>query len=206
MSFSYPISNPAYFNSQSSSYYDDLPNLDREDASRTLRLSKIWDRNGLLVIKSDLVSEGMQPACLRIFNNFKNWSTDRQIGDRRGRNQIIERKLEGPSRYLPTGPLMAMLELNPAISTLSIDITDRKDYYHQMETSIERSYTNLLWPPLPLGQLRDTAAYADLVPEGRKIFQSLGGLLVIFLVAVQKEENVWSLRRCQTITWFTSAL
>lgn len=111
-----------------------------------LEACKIWDINGLLVLKPDLVEPCLQPACLRIFNNFKNETPDRQIGDRRGRNQV-ERKLERPSRFLPTGPVLANLELDPELSTLSIDITDPKDYYHHMRTSTSRAFTNQLWPP-----------------------------------------------------------
>lgn len=141
--------------------HDDLPDLDLESPDDTLKVARLWDINGLLVLKPRLVDQRLQPSCLRVFNNFKNEGTDRQIGDRRGRNQI-ERKMLGPSRSLPTGPLLANLELNPNSSTLSIDITDRKDYYHQMMTSASRSFTNQLWPPIPIRHLRDTKAYAEM--------------------------------------------
>ena len=82
----------------------DLPDLDKEDPARTLQLAKVWDVNGLLHLSSKQIEGGMRPACMRVFNCYKSTLVDRQIGDRRGRNQI-EAYLPGVSRSLPTGPL-----------------------------------------------------------------------------------------------------
>ena len=82
--------------------FSDLPDLDREDPSKVLGLAKIWDINGLLFLAPPVIEERMVPSCLRVFNCFKNETTDREIGDRRGMNQI-EGYLPGPSRFLPCG-------------------------------------------------------------------------------------------------------
>lgn len=37
--------------------YDDLPNLDLESADDTLKVAKLWDINGLLVLKPGLVEQ-----------------------------------------------------------------------------------------------------------------------------------------------------
>ena len=68
--------------------WDDIPDLDREDPNRVLELAKVWDRNGLLAIRPGVIDEEIQPSCLRVFNCLKSSTHDRQIGDRRGRNQI----------------------------------------------------------------------------------------------------------------------
>ena len=87
---------------------------------------------------------------------------DRQIGDRRGRNQI-EAYLPGVSRSLPTGPSLSVLEVIPSRQRLSICLTDRKDVYHQFQISASRAESNALWPPLKLKDLAGTKAYEQFI-------------------------------------------
>ena len=77
--------------------YRDLPNLNKEDASKVLDLARIWDSRGLLALRTTPVSNEEKPSCIRVFNAWKSSLCDRQIGDRRGRNQK-EGYLPGPSR------------------------------------------------------------------------------------------------------------
>ena len=77
----------------------DLPRLDKEEATKVQQLAKVWDINGLLHLSPKPVTPGTRPACLRVFNCYKSPTADRQIGDKRGRNQI-EAYLPGPSRSL----------------------------------------------------------------------------------------------------------
>ena len=68
---------------------------------------------------------------------------DRQIGDRRGRNSI-EQKVIGPSTALPTGPLLTDLFLNARHQTLRVSISDRKDFYHQIQCTPSKAQCNTI--------------------------------------------------------------
>ena len=136
----------------------DLPRLDKEEPAKVLELAKVWDVNGLLHLSPKPVTPGMKPACLRVFNCYKSPTTDRQIGDKRGRNQI-ESYLPGPSRSLPTGPNLSVLEIDPLRQRLSICLSDRKDFYHQFQISTSRAESNVMWPPLKLADFAGTKAY-----------------------------------------------
>ena len=67
--------------------HDDIPDLEREDPNQILSLAKVWDVNGLLHLAPAVLEERLIPSCLRVFNCYKSGLVDRQIGDRRGRNQ-----------------------------------------------------------------------------------------------------------------------
>ena len=138
--------------------HGDIPDLDREDQNQVLALSKLWDRNNLLHLSPSIAQPDAKPACLRVFNAWKNPNTDRQIGDRRGRNQL-EGYLPGPSRELPSGWHLSCLEIDPRCQSFAVCISDRKDYYHQIAVSLQRAETNKLWPPLPTHLLHSTKAY-----------------------------------------------
>ena len=141
--------------------YDNIPDLSREDPDEVLSLALLWDSKNLLSLRTDLVSPRMRPACLRCFNCFKSSDQDRLIGDRRGRNQL-ESSIPGPSRFLPTGPSLAVLEV-PISSTVVICATDLKDYYHQLKISERKARANAMWPPVPLSFLQSTRAYDALL-------------------------------------------
>ncbi len=136
----------------------DLPDLDREDPDKILQLAKVWDINGLLHLAPPALEESMVPSCLRVFNCLKSSLVDRQIGDRRGMNQI-EAYLPGPSRFLPSGYHLGVLEVDPKKESVVTCISDRRDFYHQISVSPQRASSNKLWPPLPLEVLRGTKAH-----------------------------------------------
>ena len=81
------------------------------------------------------------PDWVRIFNAYKNDSVDRQIGDRRGRNFKEDRVL-GPSRFLPAGPDSIDIYADPRHEYLAVAVTDRKDFYHQRQSSRRKTLTN----------------------------------------------------------------
>lgn len=141
--------------------HDNLPNLEREDPNQVLGLALLWDSKGLLHIREDEVAPENWQSCMRCFNCYKDAGQDRLIGDRRGRNQQ-ELSIAGPSRYLPTGPSLCVLELPPRC-TFSICAADRKDFYHQLQVPVSRARKNALWPPLPLSLLQSTRAYDDML-------------------------------------------
>ena len=148
----------------------DLPNLDREDPQKVLELAKIWDVNGLLHLSTTPIASEMKPSCLRVFNCYKGPLQDRQIGDKRGRNQI-EAYLPGPSRSLPSGHHLTVLEADPSSEKVVVCMSDRKDFYHQLKVTQSKAETNVLWPPLKTSDLVDTKAYQNLtarLQEGKK--------------------------------------
>ena len=140
----------------------DLPDLQREDPTKVLELAKVWDVNGLLRLAPPVIEDEMVPSCLRVFNCYKSATTDRQIGDRRGMNQL-EGYLPGPSRSLPCGYHLSVLEADPKKETIVACISDRRDFYHQIQVSASRSHSNKLWPPLPLKDLQGTQAHAQYI-------------------------------------------
>ena len=155
----------------------DIPDLQRESPDCVLGLARIWDRNGLLSLLPRRVEEEEELSCMRCFNCYKNETTDRQICDRRGRNQQ-EIGLPGPSRFLPTGASLAILEVNPARCFLTASASDRKDYYHQLRVPGSRSATNIMWPPLPFRCFDGTKAssqLADDIAKGLKLSREEAG-------------------------------
>ena len=129
-----------------------------DDPQEVERLAKIWDVQGLLVIHR----EPQKPFWLtRVFNNYKDFDTDRQIGDRRGRN-FSENRLSGPSSMLPSGSdLTDLLLVDPRRQCIRIYCTDRKDFYHQFKVSYDKAVANSVGPPLSLDSLAGCKAYLD---------------------------------------------
>lgn len=85
-----------------------MPDFGVDEPSTALQLFKKWDDFGLLVIHpTDHVTTG-ESGRVKIFNAYKNPTSDRQIGDRRERN-AWESRLPGPSALLLVGPLISRL-------------------------------------------------------------------------------------------------
>ena len=98
----------------------------------------------------------------RAFNCYKGPDKDRQVIDRRGRNWA-EARLCGPSLFIPVGPMLGMLEVDPLRQTVLCSATDRKDFYHQLAASRSKAASNALGPALPLSMVDATSAFANLV-------------------------------------------
>eukprot|EP00438_Fugacium_kawagutii_P030498 Skav212494 [mRNA] locus=scaffold2060:20226:24812:- [translate_table: standard] len=124
-----------------------------------VKLAQLWDRQSLLCIHSQDFGKLHPERLVRIFNCYKNSFSDRQIGDRRGRN-AVEAKVEGPSRSLPTGHDLLDLHLDPQLEALSISVTDRRDYYHQLKATRSRAISNTVGPGIPWNLLKDTEAFS----------------------------------------------
>ena len=159
--FSLPFLEPKVLQWTRSFDENDLPDLQRENPDDVLNLAKIWDRNGLLSILPCRVEEWAEQSCMRCFGCYKSALVDRLICDRRGRNQL-EVGLPGPSRYLPTGASLSLIEVDASTCFLTASASDRKDYYHQLRVSQSRSNTNVMWPPLPFRCFDGTSAAAAL--------------------------------------------
>ena len=135
----------------------EAPDNSRNDYNQMLKLVRVWDVNGLVDFLP--VSEAPQDirCCTKVFNNYKDKSKDRQIGDRRGQNKV-EGRIQCGSETLPTA--QALLQLSPVRwrELLCCSITDRKDFYHQFAVSWEKMSLNAIYPWPLLSEVRDVGA------------------------------------------------
>ncbi|CAE7515547.1 unnamed protein product, partial [Symbiodinium necroappetens] len=138
-----------------------FPSFAKEQPDHLIEICKLWDASALL---------GFVPGPLpdrqltRLFGAYKAPGKLRQIGDRRGQN-ASEAHLCGPSRFLPSGPLLCRIHV-PAGHCLVGSVTDRQDFYTQARISEERLWTNAVGPSLVLGSLLDTTAGQALLAAG----------------------------------------
>ena len=137
----------------------EYPRSDWESPSETFALAQKWDDCGLLLLEPSLHLPVHRFT--RIFNCWKNKDADRQIGDRRGMN-AIEGKLQGPSKWLPTGEALCALTADAGREALVLSLSDRRDFYHQLAAPWSRTTTNRLFPSFPVEDFRGTAAYERL--------------------------------------------
>ena len=151
----------------------EVPDLTREDPAAVLGLCQVWDSRGLLRLSKSGPAGPHQGV--RIFNAVKSAVTDRQIGDRRGRNRC-EGVLAGPSGSLPSGPLLSGLSVDVRTHRLSIAVTDRRDFYHQLAVPPRRALRNVLVPSIEAAQLQKLKAFSDFaLLEDSPTGISLGG-------------------------------
>ena len=145
---------------------ENIPNFAAESREENLKLVKLWDARGLAkCFSSPLWPEHFS----RVFNAHKNERFDRQIGDRRLPN-LRERHLDGPSKFLPPGPLLCQMWLPRYTHTLVGSITDRRDFYHQAAVSSSRCRSNLLPFKFSASELTGVKAFEEFkkVSGGRK--------------------------------------
>ena len=88
------------------------------------------------------------------------------IGERRGPNSCEGRVL-GPSRHLPSGPLLTNLKVARFSELLVGASTDRADFYHQVLVSDERARSNCVGPTMPSKDFAGTKAHARLLDSLR---------------------------------------
>ena len=120
-------------------------------------LAKLWDLRGLLYLHPYDVPGHLPYQQVRIFGAFKDADRDRQIGDKRGRN-YGEDKVSGPSACLPSASDLCELRLDPKSEKITLSITDRRDFYHQIRASPSKAITNTLGPGLDPALLEGTEA------------------------------------------------
>lgn len=137
----------------------------RDTPETMARLARSWDDLGLLTVHKTPIHPSSR---VRIFGAYKDASTHRQIGDRRGQNGL-EAKVLGPSHDLPSGADLCEVFVDPRTSRLHISITDRKDFYHQLECTRQKAIANTIGPAIPEELLSDTRAYsAFLLQQSRR--------------------------------------
>ena len=142
----------------------DLPSFQTEDPKECEKLALLWDAKNLLAVFDSPVKPGM--FC-RVFNAFKNLDCDRQIGDRRLPN-VSELHIDGPSKLLPQGHQLTLLQVPRFSHCLRGSMTDRRDFYHQAQVTLEKARLNMLPFPVATEVLSGTKAYADLVQRCQK--------------------------------------
>ena len=134
---------------------DCAPDVSKERVASVAALARLWDRLGLLHLEGSGLGEGEGLQYVRIFNARKNSTTDRQIGDRRGRN-YSEFPVHAAAAGLPTGPMLLGLHVVPAEQQwAAISVTDRRDFYHQFWCSRPKARANTL----PAGRARDATRH-----------------------------------------------
>ena len=151
-----------------------FPDLPKEDYSKVLKLAKLWDTKGLLFLREVAPDFSWEDGAMRFFNNYKSIDADRMIGDRRLRNWQ-EARLPGVSRGLPNAASLSVLEIDPVSQTLSICISDRKDFYHQVRIPPTRAKTNGLWPLLHVDDINECQAFKEWASQqsGRRKYDRL---------------------------------
>lgn len=129
----------------------------RDSPETVAKLASVWDKQGLLLLHREAVDPNRY---VRIFNAYKSVEVDRQIGDRRSANSYEARISEfGPSCCLPSGSDFSELALNPRTQSLSIYITDRKDFYHQFWVSRRKALANTVGPGVPCSLVEQCESY-----------------------------------------------
>jgi len=115
-----------------------VPDFSAEDRLAYLQLAKKWDSLGLLDVH---VPDEEELDFCKVFNTYKSPEWDRQIGDRRAVNRR-EFHASGPSARLPPGFLLTNVMVDRHSHGLRGSITDRRDFYHQVDVSLSRSKSN----------------------------------------------------------------
>ena len=142
-----------------------VPDVTKEKKQKIFELCQIWDKQELLAFCPVPALPDDLRLAARVFNNYKNASADRQIGDRRGQNFREGVLQHGQSRYLPSGSSLLQLCPQRYHEELIGAVTDRRDYYHQFFVTPERSSTNFLYPFFRVDEIRSFGAYGKLFEE-----------------------------------------
>ena len=145
----------------------------RDPPDEVLKLAKLWDSQGLLSLNRVDLESHAPHELTRVFNCLKDSTCDRQIGDRRGRNET-EGRLQAASKTLPNGPDLLELFVPPG-KKICVSVTDRRDFYHQFWTTQSRAVSNSVGPALPLSLLSDLGAMSVLAAgeNAKKKFKRL---------------------------------
>ena len=125
-----------------------------------IKLAEVWDQKSLLFVHRSSRYLDRPHEQVKIFNNFKNSTADRQIGDRRGRN-ACEARVLGPSCNMPTGPDLCTLFCDPKSEYLCVSVTDRKDFYHQIKVTDSKALHNSVGPHVPEDSLKHLKGYQE---------------------------------------------
>lgn len=146
-----------------------FPDVRECDGSQIFELCKVWDARGLLRLIPTSLGPRQDELFLhsKVFGNYKSPEADRQIGDRRGRNFVEGRLLNGPSHNIPNATALLQLEVRRYEEVLVVAIADRRDFYRQ------RAASNTIYPAFALGDFFGLKAYDQFLTDfGQKKKQS----------------------------------
>ena len=169
-----------------------VPDVRKEEKMKVFELCKLWDAQELLrFCPVSLLPENLRFAS-RVFNNYKNESADRQIGDRRGQN-FREGRIQGDSCLLPSGVTLLQLAPQRFAEVLVGSATDRKDFYHQFAVSFERATTNFMYPFFAVSEVGGFGAssqlFQDFGKKRKKMREADGDFLAISRQPLLLEES-----------------
>ena len=145
---------------------DFKPVWTKESVAETASLALLWDSHRLLHLEPASLPASDSYMLAKAFNCYKGPDKDRQVIDRRGRNWA-ESRLCGPSLFIPVGPMLGMLEVDPHRQSLLCSATDRKDFYRQIAASRSKAASNALGPALPRNLVEATSAFSDISLQAR---------------------------------------
>ena len=128
-----------------------------ETEEDTAALARLWDAHSLLYVHDYDIEGYRGDEVVRVFGALKDSTRDRQIGDRRGRN-LHELRIQGPSSALPSATDLGDIFIDTSRQRVSIYITDRRDFYHQIWATPSRAVTNSIGPGLDPCMLEGTDA------------------------------------------------
>jgi hypothetical protein len=74
---------------------------------------------------------------------------------------LAEYHIDGPSKFLPQGQLLTLLEVPRFSHCVRGSMTDRRDFYHQASVSPERARANMLPFHFPLERFEKTNAMTE---------------------------------------------
>jgi hypothetical protein len=74
---------------------------------------------------------------------------------------LAEYHIDGPSKFLPQGQLLTLLEVPRFSHCVRGSMTDRRDFYHQASVSPERARSNMLPFHFPLERFEKTNAMTE---------------------------------------------
>eukprot|EP00435_Cladocopium_sp_Y103_P046805 s630_g13.t1 len=159
-----PFQEPLFLHHSESIEGASVPCFRFESREECLKLVKLWDSKGLL----SLFGLPAKPEMFcRAFQVFKSEEWDRQIGDRRLPN-AMEFHIDGPSKFLPQGPMLTQITVPRWTHRVRGSVTDRRDFYHQASVTEERAQTNLLPFRFGLQELEGTQALAEFLQRQQK--------------------------------------
>ena len=169
-----------------------VPDVRKEEKMKVFELCRLWDAQELLrFCPVSLLPENLRLAS-RVFNNYKNESADRQIGDRRGQN-FREGRIQGDSCLLPSGVTLLQLAPQRFAEALVGSATDRKDFYHQFAVSFERATTNFMYPFFAVSEVGGFGAssqlFQDFGKKRKKMREADGDFLAINRQPLLLEES-----------------